>query len=71
MWGRALCASIFFRQHDRQHTGDDWFSICALDIWLLIQVDLEEQVVAIDFEHAKVVLAGAGRLLHNNLQRLR
>ena len=38
MWGRALCALIFFRQHDRQHAGDDWVSICALDMRLLIQI---------------------------------
>jgi hypothetical protein len=42
-------------QHDRQHTGDDGFSICALDIWLLIQVDLEKDRSPLGFEGAKVV----------------
>ena len=55
MWGRALCASIFFRQHDRQHTCDDWFSICALDIWLLIQIDLEEDHGAVSIERTEIV----------------
>src|SRR5579862_5231218 len=57
MRGRALCASIFFRQHDRQYTCDDWFSMCALDIWLLIQVDLEKDRVAVGFQRPKVVLS--------------
>ena len=56
MWGRALCASIFFRQHDRQHTGDDGFSIWTLDFWLLIQIDLEKDFVPVGIERAKVVL---------------
>jgi hypothetical protein len=38
--GQGFGASVFFRQHDRQHAGDDGLSIWALDIWLLIQVDL-------------------------------
>ena len=40
MWGRLSCASVLFRQHDRQHTIDDGLSVWVLDIWLLIQIDL-------------------------------
>lgn len=38
--GQVFVASVFFRQHDRQHTGDDGLSVWVLDIWLLIQVNL-------------------------------
>ena len=44
--GSGVLVSVFVGQHDRQHTRDDGFSICALDIRLLIQVDLEKDRVA-------------------------
>src|SRR5437899_729876 len=36
MWGSSsvVVASIFFRQHDRQHTVDERVSVCVLEIWL-------------------------------------
>src|SRR3984957_4210235 len=54
--GSGVLVSVFVGQHDRQHTRDDGFSICALDIRLLIQIDLEKDRVAFSLERAKVML---------------
>jgi hypothetical protein len=45
MWGSSsvVVASVFFRQHDRHHAVDDGLCILLLDIWLFIQIDLEEE----------------------------
>jgi hypothetical protein len=48
--GQVFVASVFFRQHDRQHTGDDGLSVWVLDIWLLIQIDFKKDHGAIGFE---------------------
>src|SRR6266550_2480969 len=53
--GQCSRTSILLSQHDRQHARDDRFSICALDIWLLIQVDLEKYLVTIGIERAEVM----------------
>ena len=39
--GSGVLLSVFVGQHDRQHASDDGLSVCVLDIWLLIQVDLQ------------------------------
>jgi hypothetical protein len=54
--GSGVLVSVFVGQHDRQHTRDDWFSVCALDIRLLIQVDLEKDRMPFGFEGPKVML---------------
>jgi hypothetical protein len=54
--GQCFRTSILLSQHNRQHAGDDRFSICALDIWLLIQIDLEHDGVAVHVKCPKVVL---------------
>src|SRR5947207_8965294 len=53
---RYAC-SVFFSQHDRQNARDDRFSICVLDIRLLIQVDLPEERVFLESELPEVMLA--------------
>ena len=55
LWGRPLWTSVLFGQHDRQHTGDDGFSIAALDFWLLTQIDLKKDGDSIDVERSEVV----------------
>jgi hypothetical protein len=54
--GQVFVASVFFRQHDRQHTGDDGLSVWVLDIWLLIQIDPKKDRLSVGVERAKVVL---------------
>jgi hypothetical protein len=53
---RCSLASVLFREHDRNHPADNGCSIWIVDIWLFIQIDLEEDRVAVDFERAEIVL---------------
>ncbi len=55
MWGSSSLLSVFFCQHDRQHPVDERLSVCVLDIWLFIQIDLEKDRLAIDLKRPKVV----------------
>jgi len=49
--------SVLFGQHERQNPRDDGLSICALDIRLLIQVDLEELRPSVVLEISEIALA--------------
>jgi hypothetical protein len=58
MVGPVFVASVFFSQHDRQHTIDDGLSIWILDIRFLIQIDLEKDRMAIGLASVKRAARG-------------
>jgi hypothetical protein len=70
----SVCAlptcSIFFRQHDRQHSRDDELSIWVLDIWLVIQIDLEKDHLAVNFECAEIVEVFGRAAAYRSLKKL-